>query len=64
MTSNKQATTEDMLSIAANLTESLVAVVDVSAADISASTNILHQVVRVKPKSSRDAETVLKVYSL
>lgn len=60
VTSNKKATSEDMLSVAANLTESLVSIDDVSAADVSVSTNILRQVSRVKPKVAREAETVLK----
>ncbi|XP_071120942.1 adhesion G protein-coupled receptor L3-like isoform X1 [Mytilus edulis] len=53
-------TTEDMVSIAANLTESVVTSYHMTAADISTSTAILHQMAKAKPKNVKETETMLK----
>jgi hypothetical protein len=50
-----------MISIAANLTESVVSSSDMSAADISTSTSILHQVIRGNPETVWETETLIKV---
>lgn len=54
-------TTEDMVSIAANLTESVVTSYHMTAADISTSTAILHQMAKAEPKNVKETETMLKV---
>lgn len=50
-----------MVSIAANLTESVVTSYHMTAADISTSTAILHQMAKAKPKNVKETETMLKV---
>lgn len=59
-TSKENPTVEDMISIAANLTESVVSSSDMSAADISTSTSILHQVIRGNPETVWETETLIK----
>lgn len=53
-------TTEDMVLIAANLTESVVSSYHMTAADISTSTAILQHMVKAKPKNVKETETMLR----
>lgn len=57
---DKIPTAEDVISIAANLTENIVSSRDMTAADISTSATILQQVVKGKTETVKETETILK----